>query len=348
MRNYIKLFLSMTVAFFLSVNSFAQTKVDKRVDSKQFFADESPVNVTITTDIAALQNKKTKEDYVKGIFNWKNPDGSEFNEEIRLHANGVFRRNYCYTPPLRLNFHNPTSPGLYKLNNIKLTCACKKGNYYDQLIFKEYLVNKIYNLITDKSFQVRLAYVTIADDKDKKKPITQYGFFTEDLKEMAKRNQCKALTTVKVSTEGTNRDHMTLVSLFQYMIGNTDWAVPVNHNIRLIVPKADSTANPYAIALDFDASGLVHADYANPDPQLGTETVLERVYRGFPRTMPELEKSLKIFTDKKEKIYSLIKNFTLLNSSNRSEMIDYLDEFYKDISDRKRIQELFIDNARTK
>src|SRR6476620_2987362 len=162
MPNSIKLLLSMCVAIFLSTSSIAQTKVDKKIDSKQFFADENPINVTITTDISTLGTKKIKEDYVKGMFNWKLPDGSEFNEQIRLHANGVFRRNYCNTPPLRLNFHNPTSPGLYGLNNIKLTCACKKGPYYDQLIFKEYLVNKIYNLITDKSFRVRLASVTIA------------------------------------------------------------------------------------------------------------------------------------------------------------------------------------------
>ena len=32
----------------------------------------------------------------------------------------------------------------------------------------------------------------------------------------------------------TNRNMMTMVAIFQYMIGNTDWAVPNEHNIKLI------------------------------------------------------------------------------------------------------------------
>ena len=78
MPNSNKLLFSMCVAIFLSASTFAQTKVDKKIDSKQFFADETPINVTITSDIVALGSKKIKEDYVKGVFNWKLPDGTEF------------------------------------------------------------------------------------------------------------------------------------------------------------------------------------------------------------------------------------------------------------------------------
>lgn len=342
-----RLFLSSIGLSLLTTVLFGQGKTDKPVDVNQFFSDERPLTVKLTADMNKVQNKKTNGEYMDAVFNCTFPDGSTITEPIRVHAKGIFRRNYCAIPPLKLNFHNPTSPLLSPLHSLKLTFACKKGPYYDQLVFKEYLVNKMYNLLTDKSFKVRMAYATIEDDKDKKKPVTQYAFLTEDIAEVAKRNQCKELTNEKVGTEATNREQMTLVALFEYMIGNTDWDVPFKHNIRLIRSKTDTTSSPFAVALDFDASGMVNADYASVDPQMGTETVLERVYRGFPRSMAELEKSLKIFMTQKEKIYSLVKNFSLLSSHNRDEMIHYLDEFYSDISDPKKIQELFITNART-
>ena len=139
----------------------------------------------------------------------------------------------------------------------------KQVHTYEQFLLKEYIIYKIYNLLTPMSYRVRLIKMNYEDVNGKKKAMSQYAFFIEDIKAMAKRNKCKEYTKGKVTTEGTNRAQMTLVSVFEYMIGNTDWAVPVNHNIRLIYPKADSTAAPYAIAYDFDFSGLVNADYAS-------------------------------------------------------------------------------------
>jgi len=140
---------------------------------------------------------------------------------------------------------------------------------------------------------------------------------------------------------------MTLVSIFQYMIGNTDWSVTVNHNIRLIRTKGDSVSRPYPVPYDFDYAGLVNAGYAIPAEQLGTQSVKERVYRGYPRNIAELNTIMEVFKERKEKIYSLIKNFDLLSSGNKKEMINYLDEFYSAIKSDSDLKQLFIDNART-
>ena len=346
---YMKAFYGITgLCLLLTANLIAQDKgkaADNAIDSKQFFLDENLFTAKLVTDMSAV-SKKGKEEYIKAMFSCKLPDSSEVTEQIRVHARGIMRRSYCYIPPLKLNFHNPTSPRLYPLGGLKLTVGCKINSYFDQLLLKEYLVYKIYNLITDKSLRARLVRLTIEDEKNKKKTYNQYAFFTEDIGAMAKRNNCKELTNAKLSTEATNRAQMTLVAVFQYMIGNTDWGVSVNHNIRLIRSKEDSTSSPFVVAYDFDYAGVVNAEYAVPDEKLETTTVLERVYRGFPRTMGELDIALKIFKDQKENIYSLIKKFDLLTSRNRDEMIGYLDDFYKQINDRKTVQDVFIDNAR--
>lgn len=139
---------------------------------------------------------------------------------------------------------------------------------------------------------------------------------------------------------------MTMVALFEYMVGNTDWSVYANHNIKLMQDTADATSKPYASAYDFDFSGLVNAPYATPDPQLGTESVTTRVYRGFPREVSELKEMADYFRSKKDAMYAEITNSKFLDNRSKKDMIGYLDEFYKDIANEKNLKVLFIDNAR--
>ena len=130
------------------------------------------------------------------------------------------------------------------------------------------------------------------------------------------------------------------------MIGNTDWSVPANHNIKLIQSKADSLSKPFVVPYDFDYSGLVNTEYAVPDAMLATETVEERVYRGFPRTMEELNEVFAIFNQQKDNIYALINNFELLLPKTKTGMKYYLDSFYNLIKKPGDVKTVFIDGAR--
>jgi hypothetical protein len=152
-------------------------------------------------------------------------------------------------------------------------------------LLKEYMVYVIYNMLTNKSFHARLLDLQYQDSSGKKKTIAEHAFLLEGVKEMAKRNNCIEWKKGDLQTESTDRDQMTLVAIFEYMIGNTDWGVSVGHNIKLIQSKEDSSSRPFAVPYDFDYSGLVNTDYSIPDEKLGTETVLQRVYRGFPRSV---------------------------------------------------------------
>ena len=81
-------------------------------------------------------------------------------------------------------------------------------------------------------------------------------------------------------------------------------------------------------------------------PALNLENVTQRMYRGFPRTMDELDAVLKIFKQQKENIYALIKNFEPLDKQNKKEMMYYLDNFYEIINNPRKVQYTFIDDAR--
>ena len=333
----------------LLVSSLGVKAQTSPIDSIKFFTDERLIDITLTTDIRDLQSEKGDEVYKDAMVSCRFPDSTVIDEKIRVAARGHYRRNYCNIPPLLLNFHNATSPRLSSLGKLKLVIGCGSNSDDEQLVLKEYLVYKIYSLLEGKSFRVRLVRVNYRDTRNKIKPFSQYAFFMEDDKDMARRNSCEKRDKVQFQTESTDRDMMTKVALFQYMISNGDWSVPVNHNIKLIYVKNKQTV-PLAVPYDFDHSGFVNADYALP-PELfterfGVEKVTERVYWGFPRTMNELQAAFKLFNDKKNAITSLITNFQLLSSRTRKGAIDFINEFYKIINDKNQVQTTFIDKAR--
>jgi hypothetical protein len=244
-----------------------------------------------------------------------------------------------------LNFHNNTSPKFYPLNSLKMVCTCYENSNGDQLLLKEYLVYKMYNLITEKSFRVRLLNLSY-EDVNKKKTYDGHAFLIESDKAMAKRNGCVELKNTRSHAEYTNRDQMTIFAIFQYMIGNTDFGISANHNIILIQPAKDSTARPIVIPYDFDYAGLVDAYYAVPNEGLEIENVRQRLYRGFVRTEDELNAAIAIFNKQKENIYSLVNHFDPLTEKNRKNITDYLDDFYKTINNSSQVKKLFIEQAR--
>lgn len=339
-----KLFVRYSICLLLiSCTTFGQSV---EVSNKQFFADESPLDVKLVVNMGKLLSGKMDAGRHSATMTMQLPDGTQLSEKVTISVNGNFRRRTCYIPPMKIHFNKNNSKQLQVLNTVKLTSCCKPNEIYDQYLLKEYLIYKMYNLLTDRSFNVRLLNMTYEDSLGKKKPVTQHGFFVEDVKNLAKRVEGREWKKPNLHTEATERRQMTIVALFEYMIGNTDWAVPVLHNIKLIQPRADSMARPYAVPYDFDFSGLVNTSYATPDPQLNTATVAERVYRGFPRNPEEVNEILTLFQEKKEAMYQLIKNFTLLSNSSRKDMTQYLDEFYRTLKNPNDVRFIFIENAR--
>ncbi len=325
-----------------------QASAQVPVNEVSFFEDERPVNIELLTDLKKLTSEKEVNKYQPAKITCYFPDSTVITENIQLSARGEFRRKNCYMPGMKFDFKNPSSPQLTRLKKLKVVCGCNRGTVNEYLVLKEYLIYKMYNLLTSMSFRVRLLHITYRDTKGKIKPYTQYGFFIEDVDEMAKRNKCYEVENIPFNTQSTNRAQMTMVALFQYMIGNTDWTVPAYHNIKLIRPKKDTLAPPVAVPYDFDYCGLVNAEYAIPPEELGISSVKERLYRGFPRSMEELETCLGDLRQKKEAFGHLIMNFELLALRERKEMISYLDGFYELIKDQAFVKRTFIDEARKK
>jgi hypothetical protein len=315
------------------------------INRVHFFEEESFLTMDLSTDLKKIVTTKKANEYQPATVTFHFAD-STVTEPIRLTARGNFRRENCFVPSIRLDFKNESSPKLAPLKKLKLVVGCGTKSEDEKLLLKEFLVYKIYNLLTNMSFRVRMLHINFTDTRGKIKSYTQYGFVIEDVDDMAKRNNCRKVEKKPFPQERTDRQQMTLVAIFQYMIGNTDWAVPPYHNIKLMRLVTDSVSFPYAIPYDFDFCGVVNASYATPNENLDIKSVTERLYRGFPRTIDEVQRTLDIFRTKKEEVKKLVMNFEWLDQRSRKDVMNYLEDFYSTIEDKYQVQKVFINDAR--
>jgi hypothetical protein len=132
-----------------------------------------------------------------------------------------------------------------------------------------------------------------------------------------------------------------VAAVFQYMIGNTDWAVSALHNIVLI---RDSAGVVYPVPYDFDWSGVIWTPYAQPDSRLGIANVRQRIFRGTCRAPDELKTLFVRFNRQKDAIYALYRGMASegLEAKRIEQALDYYDEFYKTINDAGRTRREFI------
>jgi hypothetical protein len=334
--------LLIAIFFGLSKIMMAQTV---KINDKTFFTDDRPFEMKLSVDMKNLKDEKKDLNYVEALISCTFPDSSAADGKVRIKHRGLFRKENCRMASLMIDFKTETSPAFSKLGTLKMVGGCGTGSSDEQYLLKEYLIYKIYNLLTDISFRVRLMHVSYNDTRDKQKPYSQYAFLIEDIDDLAKRNKCREKEGGKYSQRLINRDQATLLYIFQYMIGNTDWSITYYHNIKLIVDKKDTLSMPYPVAYDFDMTGLVDPPYGVTPENLGIEKLTQRLYRGIGRSPEEIEATINKFLEKEEAIYSLINNFDLLTNGNKKEMINFLKGFFSEVKDKKEQKRIFVDNA---
>ena len=335
-------FLLCGMLYFLSKPEAQSIDTGRIIHAKHFFSAVEPLEITLTSDFKKLRLQKKKDVYQPAYFTVRLSSNEIVSDSVRIYARGEFRRQHCQMPSLMISFKGKKNAVLKGLKKLKMVCGCSSSANDERLVLMEYLAYKIYNLLTDMSFQVRLVQMNYQDVNNKIKPYTQYAFFIEDVDDMAARNNCKEYQKAARALY-SNRYQTSMMTMYQYMIGNLDWSIPNYHNIKLIQPLNDSTAYPYIVPYDFDFSGLVNAPYAFPNQEMfAVENVTDRFYRGQPRTPEEIEVLLQIYKSKKEKIIALIQNFETLNENDRKTMVNYIEDFYKTINNPKLVEHHFV------
>jgi hypothetical protein len=163
------------------------------------------------------------------------------------------------------------------------------------------------------------------DTAGREDPMTKYGFFIEDNDLVAARFGGEIFEMEGLHPLDLEYSSMTTLSLFQYMMRNTDWSVQGLHNIELIGPIQGLV---YPLPFDFDWAGIVAPPYAQPDPSLRIRTVRDLHYMGYCRSDSEFEQAISAFNRHQEAIYELHRMQEGLDEDRLRRMLEDYDRFY--------------------
>jgi hypothetical protein len=318
-----------------------------KTKTERLFRSDEVLQVKLLADFRALQKDRNDDaDYHQALMIYVDESGDSVEVPLKVKARGNFRRksSNCSLPPLMLNFPEKKVKGtLFKnQDKLKLVTRCRDAGY----IVQEYIVYKMYNLITDYSFKARMAMITYEDSSGKRKTETSPGFVIEDEEALAKRhNMTVREKEVETKTYLTDQLGMCTMVVFQYMIGNTDWSVPYQHNIKLL---NQASGLPVPVAYDFDHAGIVEASYAAPAPELSLRSTRERLYRGLGYSEEIFAQVFEKFNRAKPDIYALYEGNPHLNEAYKKRTLKYLDDFYELINNPNRARSVFMSKSQKK
>jgi len=324
---------------------------DDKTRVAPLFADNSMLAVRIEAPLTTLIRDRPDEQYLEGTFSFTGDDGEEKKVDLKLRTRGKYRRQeeHCDFPPIRLNFRTTQVAGTVFAgqDKLKLVTHCRsKNRNFQQLVLREFLAYRLLNVVTDKSFGVRLLQIDYVDTEGAES-MTKFGFVIEDDDAVAARNGMKPVRTGNISGDDLDRRQQNLINVFEYMIGNTEYSMTIGepdeaccHNIDLLSATDGAPFTP--LAYDFDFAGIVNAPYAQPKPRYELRSVRQRLYRGACRNNGLLPDTLQHFIDRKDAIYDVVVDLTSLSSKSRRSVTRYLNVFYKNITKAKSIDAYFL------
>ncbi len=344
----IKIFLGLLILV-VGWNTELLANSQEKDSLVNLFSNDEPLLIDVFADyVSLLSDISNKRTYHQAKFSIKNTDCSSEDIPVKLKTRGNFRlrKETCDFPPLRFKFESNQSLGTVfeGQNKLKYVSHCQNFKAgYEQHTLEEYLIYKMYHLFSNYSYQVRLAQVNFIDVNGLDS-IRRYGFFIEDKKHLADRIGRDILKFRNIKQYQILRSNVIVLSLFQFMIGNTDWDISRLHNIDLMAVNDHSM--PVAIPYDFDWSAIIDHDYFVLDPQIDLSSKYKRRYKSYRWTDEELSAALIIFKELKSELNSLILNFEYLNKENRFKFLAYVNEFYDLISSKDDVKSFLIKNSK--
>jgi len=330
----------IATSIFLTLSASAQ--VSEAPDP--LFQDDETLQVTITAPLTTLVRERPKDDYLPGVFQYTESDGTVVDLDLEIRTRGHFRHKTCDYPPLSLNLKKSQTDGTLfdKQNKLKLVIHCDQSERYEQIVLREYLAYRILNAVTDMSFRARLLRVTYDNNEEQGDGQVRYGFLIEHKNRLAKRLDRKDLEVERTTVASIQPDQLNLTSVFEYLIGNTDFSPIAGaldneccHNYVLFGNDIDPLL---AIPYDFDQSGLVEAPYAAPNPRFRIRKVRQRLYRGRCVNNEHVAASLQKFRDSRGAINALVDGQEGLDSKVRERIVRYIDDFYELIDDPRDVE----------
>lgn len=307
------------------------------------FDDNAVIDVELSGPIGSLIKDKQDRTELPFVLN---ANGVEHHVQIRVR--GKSRLRVCEFPPLRFNFsEGDTAQTVFTgQDKLKLVTHCRNRTVAQADALEEFVAYRIFNLISDVGYRVRLLRITYTDNDERRKDeaLEQYGFLIESLAELADRVGGQPANVTGVSLRSLDNDQAALVYVFQYLIGNTDWSMVKADDDDVCCHNGDILdieSKHFYVPYDFDLAGLVNAKYAYPDPALPIRKVTQRMYRGFCTSHETLQTALGTVVTRKADILDVLNEIPGMSEDDIETGVDYLDQFFARAKDEEKLLQSF-------
>ncbi len=307
--------------------------------SNKLFSQSAPIELILQMDMQKVLNDKSEDpEYIPAFLIQKLGDNKIQSFNITIKARGKTRRihSICEFPPLKINFKKKSIVNTIfeGQDKIKMVTHCQESESFQNFALLEYLAYQTYNTITDYSYKVRMVNVTYKDIKQNYPDIEKTGFLIEDDDLLAERLGGTISDKKIWSPDSCIQSSVDIFSLFQFMIGNTDWWIHTRHNVDIVNLNGDKLI---PIPFDFDYAGLINTPYATPSSNLPIANVKDRFLKGSCyylkgtyscKTMNYYEDVIQVFNMKKSAIISVLEGADYLNKRDKKTSLKYVAEFY--------------------
>lgn len=300
-------------------------------EATPLFEEHSVLDVELKGPIYSLIEAGEKPEEVPFVLR---ENGLDYQVTVRLR--GKSRLRVCDFPPLRVRFDTEQiNAGVFAgQDKVKLVTHCRNNDKGEKNALEEYTAYRLFALLTEVSFRVRLMRITYTDTDQKlsENAHLRYGFAIEPMQQLAQRVGGEPLDVAGLSVSRLNRDQASLVFVFQYLIGNTDWSFVLAENDDACCHNGDLldiNQSIYFVPYDFDLAGIVNAKYAKPDSTLRLKSVRQRRYRGYCTDTESVETALRHVKSMETSILDTINSIPGFTENDRASMREYLGEFFK-------------------
>ncbi len=310
--------------------------------TEKLFAVNELLDLTITTPLHELVRHPTTDAGTTGTIELAGVEAIP----VTLSAYGFSRLEECGSPSLKIELDPETTAGtpFEGHRSLHLVRPCHRGSSFETYVLLEYLVYRCYATIAEPALRTRLVRCRFQDGERPSSDAAHLAFFVEDIGEAAARHDLTWLDIETLEFSALDPDQVTVLALFEYMVGNTDWSALMStagerccHNMAVLGGEEDG-ARATLLPFDFDYSGLVNPPYAAPDEKLPIQRVTQRMYRGFCAHNASLPAAVAHFNEKRPSIEALFTDDGLPDPKARARALKYIRAFYDLINDPRKLE----------
>lgn len=342
--------LSIALAATSASADLAPTAIEGKL-----FDSGTEVTVTVSAPFKRMFAKKGGGAKGEGTLHYTDAAGDLKEVNVRISTGRGMRSDYCHFPPLTLGLDATEIAGtpFEGLGALYLTTHCRRGSQNEQYMYLEYLIYRMYPLVTEYALAVRRMKISYEDTDARQPAVEAYAYVIEDVDATAARLGMSRINVPSQELKDIDLRSLAMLSLFQFMIGNTDWSAlsprppePCCHNAH-IVAHPDNDTKHFVIAFDFDQAGLINAHYATPSKILPIRSVQQRLYRGFCAEQPYLAEAIDALNRARPHIEELFRDDPFLNERSRARALDYIAESFRIINTDRTLQAEIVGRCRS-